>query len=328
MLIGYLSDVIGRRLTMTLGLSVAIVGSLLCVFSFDSLSFLSGRFLEAIGASCFGLVHAIIRDQMTGQNANRIRIFISSLSGFLISTAPLFGAIIIEVLNWRILFSIFTTAAIITLIISEMFFKYENPITINEEANTFSSTLFWMNNMLGLFVFLIHFSFIILSVHGLMVHFSLSNLNYGLVMLIYGISFVVSGVLQTKFTSKLSLRIQKQLGLLFISLGTLFIFAVPYLESISYLMIGVSISAIGVSVLQPASVTASLDAIPASKSGLYTSFILLIRFGVGGLATSILLFDMAWSFNHLGEIYFTLFICVLILVTIINRLEKEINVPI
>ena len=68
-LIGPLSDVIGRKGLLLAGMSVSMLGALGCVMTSDYTFFLVFRVMQALGCGCFVLSQALVRICSTVRNA-------------------------------------------------------------------------------------------------------------------------------------------------------------------------------------------------------------------------------------------------------------------
>ena len=102
---GPISDAIGRKPPVYVGLCLFVLGSIGCALAGDVDSLLLWRLLQGLGASAgMVLAIAIIRDMHTGVEAARLlstAILALSVSPIL---APLAGGLLIQVASWRMIF--------------------------------------------------------------------------------------------------------------------------------------------------------------------------------------------------------------------------------
>lgn len=91
MLVGPLSDSLGRKKLLLGGMSVALVGAAGCVIASQYSWFLFFRVIQALGCGCFVLSQALVQDLFEGQEQERLRIAMVTASGIFISLSPLFG---------------------------------------------------------------------------------------------------------------------------------------------------------------------------------------------------------------------------------------------
>ncbi len=102
---GALSDHIGRKKPIFLGLFIAIIGSLTCYFSYDIKILILGRFMQGIG--CGGsltLARSISKDVLTSKQLSIFSSIASFANVFLVSLTPLAGSLLDKYFGWRIIF--------------------------------------------------------------------------------------------------------------------------------------------------------------------------------------------------------------------------------
>lgn len=102
---GPISDRVGRKPPLYVGLSLFILGAIGCSFAQSPEALIAFRFLQGVGA-CASMVipRAIIRDLHTGAEAARLMattMLVFSVSPIL---APLAGSALAEFFSWRIIF--------------------------------------------------------------------------------------------------------------------------------------------------------------------------------------------------------------------------------
>lgn len=103
--IGPLSDAVGRRRPLLIGLACYALGSLLCTLAPSADMLLALRFLQGVAASA-GLVVslAIVRDLYSGREAARFLSLVRTLSGAAPLAAPIIGAQVLLVTEWQGIF--------------------------------------------------------------------------------------------------------------------------------------------------------------------------------------------------------------------------------
>jgi len=99
---GPLSDSIGRRRPLIMGLGLYIVGALLCAFAPNYTIFVVARILQGTAGSALAVVGvAILRDLYSGMGqikASSRAMAVGSLSWFI---APTTGSLLLNITNWR-----------------------------------------------------------------------------------------------------------------------------------------------------------------------------------------------------------------------------------
>lgn len=92
LLIGPLSDNLGRKRLLMIGMSIAVAGAAGCAMADDFAWFLFFRVVQAVGCGSFVLSQALVQDLFVGKEQERLRIAIVTAGGICISVSPLFGS--------------------------------------------------------------------------------------------------------------------------------------------------------------------------------------------------------------------------------------------
>jgi DHA1 family bicyclomycin/chloramphenicol resistance-like MFS transporter len=111
---GPLSDMIGRKTPLYLGLALFSIGSIGCALAPGIDVLIAFRFLQGIGA-CAGMVipRAIVRDLHTGVDATRLMSLLMLVFSISPILAPLTGSFVIQLGGWRAVFWAVLAAAIV-----------------------------------------------------------------------------------------------------------------------------------------------------------------------------------------------------------------------
>jgi DHA1 family bicyclomycin/chloramphenicol resistance-like MFS transporter len=111
LLIGPLSDAIGRRTPLLAGVAVHIVASILCVFAPNLAVLGTFRVLQGLGAAASMVVGmAIVRDLFVGLAAAKLLSRLMLVLGVSPILAPTFGSIVLNWTSWR---GVFVVLAVI-----------------------------------------------------------------------------------------------------------------------------------------------------------------------------------------------------------------------
>ncbi len=103
---GPLSDSIGRRRAIFLGIVIFAMGSFLCIFSQSMTIMLVGRVLQGFGASGSRIITmALVRDKFSGNAMARIMSFVMTVFIIVPALAPAVGQVILQASNWRTVFA-------------------------------------------------------------------------------------------------------------------------------------------------------------------------------------------------------------------------------
>ena len=114
---GPLSDSFGRKNIIYFGASVYIISSALCMFAPNLETIVVARVLQGIGAAAPRVVsQALIRDLYSGREMARISSFIMIIFSLVPAVAPLLGAGLISVFDWRAIFVTFILFVVMSTI--------------------------------------------------------------------------------------------------------------------------------------------------------------------------------------------------------------------
>jgi len=112
---GPLSDSFGRKKILYFGAIIYIIFSAFCIFATNLETVVIARFMQGIGAAAPRVVsQALVRDLYSGREMARISSFIMVIFALVPAVAPLLGAGVISVFDWRFIFLIFIIFALIS----------------------------------------------------------------------------------------------------------------------------------------------------------------------------------------------------------------------
>lgn len=104
---GALSDRIGRRVPLLVGMVLYMLASLGCMVSWNTDSLVIFRFLTAIGASAGVVIpRAIVRDLADGPAAAKLMSKLMLVMGVAPICAPMLGAVSLMFMGWRFIFAL------------------------------------------------------------------------------------------------------------------------------------------------------------------------------------------------------------------------------
>lgn len=117
LVLGPVSDQIGRRKVALLGIVLLIIGSGVCAIAFNIVFLIFGRIIQALGAcgmmvACF----AVVRDLFSEEDCARVYSFLNSTIALSPLLAPLAGGYIAYWLNWRASFIFLSFVGVIIFI--------------------------------------------------------------------------------------------------------------------------------------------------------------------------------------------------------------------
>ncbi|KEP71538.1 multidrug MFS transporter [Thioclava dalianensis] len=99
---GPISDAIGRKLTINIGIAIYMVGAFVAVHAQSLEALLAARVLQGIGAAGPRItVMALIRDLFAGREMAKVTSFIMMIFILVPAVAPSVGSLIISAFDWR-----------------------------------------------------------------------------------------------------------------------------------------------------------------------------------------------------------------------------------
>ncbi|MGD9767955.1 MAG: multidrug effflux MFS transporter, partial [Pseudolabrys sp.] len=119
---GPVSDMVGRKPPLYVGLALFIAGSIGCGLAPSIEWLIAFRFVQGVGASSVMVIpRAIIRDLHTGTEATRLMALVMLVLSVSPILAPLTGSALIVPFGWRAVFAAVTLVAVIGLVLLTVF---------------------------------------------------------------------------------------------------------------------------------------------------------------------------------------------------------------
>ncbi|MEI7845285.1 MAG: multidrug effflux MFS transporter [Chloroflexota bacterium] len=119
---GPLSDHYGRKPILVSGLSLYVIASAFCAFTWSVDGLILCRIFQAIGGSAAGAVAtAIVKDTYTGKQRISVLAIVQSMVLISPALAPVLGAILLKVMSWRGVFWTLTGVGVLALVGSLLF---------------------------------------------------------------------------------------------------------------------------------------------------------------------------------------------------------------
>lgn len=111
---GPLSEKLGRKPILLMGISIYTVASLLCAISPSIEMLIGARLLQAFGGSAITVIStAVVKDMYQGREREKIMATVMSLVIIAPMVAPIFGAFLLKVASWRMMFVSLAVFAVI-----------------------------------------------------------------------------------------------------------------------------------------------------------------------------------------------------------------------
>jgi DHA1 family bicyclomycin/chloramphenicol resistance-like MFS transporter len=215
--VGPISDMIGRKVPMYLGLGLFILGSIGSALAPGVGWLIVFRFIQGFGA-CPGMVvpRAVVRDLHTGTEAARLMSLLMLVFSVSPILAPLTGSFVIQWLGWRAVFWLVTIAALLAAILLATSLKETRPVEdragssfksaltgylfLLRERNFLGLTFIGSFGISGFFVYLSSSSFILID------HYKLSPLLYSFFFSLNAAAFFASSQLTGALSERFGLR--------------------------------------------------------------------------------------------------------------------------
>lgn len=296
LLIGPLSDVIGRKGLLLAGMSVSMLGALGCVITSDYVLFLIFRVVQALGCGCFVLSQALVQDLFEGEERDRLRILMVTATGIFISISPLAGTFLQATLGWRGSFWVFTVLAAVVMLKAWLLLDNSRPAAsgpplgfrkaYQRVLGDFDFVSYWL---ISAFAFACHFSFIVISPLIFMDQLKLSAYDFSLILLVYGAAYIVGGIVATVLSRRIRSGQQIVVGLSLILLSGLVMLylAANHVLSPATVLIPMLICTAGTTIARPAATSRAMCLFP-ENAGTSASAGSTIIFICGGLISALI----------------------------------------
>lgn len=216
-IVGPISDMVGRKPPLYVGLGVFIVGGVGAALAPSVGWLIAFRFVQGLGA-CAGMAvpRAIVRDMHTGAEATRLMSMLMLVFSVSPILAPLTGSFIIAAFGWRGVFWAVTVAAVIALVLLATSLKETRPVEARL-GSSFDVALSGYRFLLGhrrflgltaiggfaissFFVYLSTSSFVLIN------HYGLSPQVYSVFFSINAVSFFAMAQLTGMLSERFGLR--------------------------------------------------------------------------------------------------------------------------
>jgi predicted MFS family arabinose efflux permease len=268
LIVGPLSDKFGRKLVLMAGLIIVLISVLACALAKNFSLFFMYRTLQAVGCSTFVLSQALIQDLLREEDRQRARIFLVTLSGVFIASAPLLGSYIQSIFGWQ--GSFYLTAIVSVCLLVQVFLTLKNNKNLSglDLKRTYMPYLkiirhkyFVIYWCLSGIAFSCHFSFIIVSPLIFLERLGLSSYQYSYVLLAYGVSYIFGGVVAGKLRCRVSLNSQIAFGFVLIMVAgfLLFWFVVLLEPAVVWVLVPMIICTAGTTVCRPAAASKAME---------------------------------------------------------------------
>jgi DHA1 family bicyclomycin/chloramphenicol resistance-like MFS transporter len=267
LIVGPLSDRFGRKLVLISGLVIVFIAVLACALAKSFDAFFMYRLLQAAGCSTFVLSQALIQDLLREEDRQRARIFLVTISGVFIASAPLLGSYIQDMFGWVGSFYLSAVLAVYLIFQASLTLKYGGGSSEFDLKSVFFQygkiikhkyfVMYWC--MSGM-AFSCHFSFVIVSPVIFFEYFRLSSYQYSYVLLAYGVAYIFGGVVAGGLRCRISLNYQIAIGFILILVAGFLLFGFLFFLNVTVasLLVPMIICTAGTTICRPAAASKAM----------------------------------------------------------------------
>lgn len=134
---GPLADRHGRRPILLIGLSIFLVGSILCVFATTTDIFFIARLIQGLGVGSASMMsRAISRDVFEGKQLAKVSAYVAMAWGVVPMAAPLMGSYIQAYLGWHYNFVLLSIIGAVSVILIAILLPETRPVHLDEQTGS------------------------------------------------------------------------------------------------------------------------------------------------------------------------------------------------
>ncbi|MEV4054024.1 multidrug effflux MFS transporter [Amycolatopsis sp. NPDC049688] len=294
LVLGPLSDALGRRRPLLAGLALYVVGSVLCAVSPDAWLLVAARFVQSLGAAA-GIViaRATVRDLFSGTAMTKFFSTLMLVSGLAPILAPLIGGQLLTWTSWRGVFVVLTAFGALLLAVVVFFLpepsSARSPLRLSQVMRTYGRLAldrsFAGYALASGLLFASMFAYISGSSFALQGVYGLSPQAYSLVFGANGVGIVLAGQLNGRLVGRVRERVLLLSGLLLGVAGGTFVLASVLLRaSLALLLVSLFLLVSSIGLVMPNASSLAL-ASHARSAGAASALLGVLQFVVGAAAT-------------------------------------------
>ena len=245
---GPLSDHIGRKRPLIIGIAISLFGTVLCYIAPSIDIFVVGRFLQGAGAGAGAVLFlSITRDLYDGNRLAKISAILGLSRVVLLACAPLIGSCLLDFFSWRACFIFLLFYAGICLF-GSVYMYQETHININLQTMHIRNSLKNTWNLLKHPAFMVNTFCVMLAFGGILawlttLPFLLQNIvgltpiQFGEVSAVAGLFFIVGGLINALFVEKFGFYKMLLIGLFIMFIGSVVMLLFGLINKIDMLVI-------------------------------------------------------------------------------------------
>ncbi|MEU4519733.1 multidrug effflux MFS transporter [Amycolatopsis sp. NPDC024027] len=294
LVLGPLSDALGRRRPLLAGLALYVVGSVLCAVSPDAWLLVAARFVQSLGAAA-GIViaRATVRDLFEGTAMTKFFSTLMLVSGLAPILAPLIGGQLLNWTSWRGVFVVLTAFGALLLAVVVFFLPEpsaaRSPLRLGPVLRTYGRLAldrsFAGYALASGLLFASMFAYISGSSFALQGVYGLSPQAYSVVFGANGVGIVLAGQLNGRLVGRIRERALLRSGLLLGVTGGAFVLAsVLFRAPLALLLVSLFLLVSSIGLVMPNASSLAL-ASHARSAGAASALLGVLQFVVGAVAT-------------------------------------------
>ncbi|MFJ4616924.1 multidrug effflux MFS transporter [Streptomyces sp. NPDC088812] len=297
LLIGPLSDGLGRRRLLLSGAAGFVLFSVVCAVAPDVTVLTGARFLQGVaGAAGMVLARAVLTDRFHGAELPRYFAVLSQVMGVAPVAAPVLGGVVLGLSTWRAVFAVLAVLGAL-LLFAVVRAVPESLPPERRHGGGFTSTFRAMGALLGrrsfmgyvlviafvsaaLFAYISGSSFVFESLHGV------SATTYSLIFATNAVGMLLSGAVFSRLAGRLRLNTLLSAGVGVCLLGALaqVLLVVTVGETLAGTWITLFVTAAGIGLVFPAGMSIG-QAVGRSAPGAASALLGGLQFLFGALAS-------------------------------------------
>ncbi|MET8994169.1 multidrug effflux MFS transporter [Amycolatopsis sp. NPDC004169] len=294
LVLGPLSDALGRRRPLLVGLALYVVGSVLCAVSPDAWLLVAARLVQSLGAAA-GIViaRATVRDLFSGTAMTKFFSTLMLVSGLAPILAPLIGGQLLTWTSWRGVFVVLTAFGALLLAVVVFFLPepsaVRSPLRLGPVMRTYGRLAldrsFAGYALAAGLLFASMFAYISGSSFALQGVYGLSPQAYSVVFGVNGVGIVLAGQLNGRLVGRVRERALLLSGLLLgVIGGALVLASVLFRAPLALLLVSLFLLVSSIGLVMPNASSLAL-ASHARSAGAASALLGVLQFVVGAVAT-------------------------------------------
>jgi DHA1 family bicyclomycin/chloramphenicol resistance-like MFS transporter len=330
LVLGPISDGVGRRKPLLVGLVLYVVSSVLCALSPSVGLLIAARALQAIGAAA-GIViaRAIVRDLYSGTAMTKFFSMLMLVSGLAPILAPVLGGQLLRLTSWRGVFVVLTVFGAL-LLLATMFALPEPLPPKRRSPNRLAATLRGYAKLLadrsflgyalagglmfaGMLAYISASSFVLQDVYGL------SPQEFSLVFGANGVGIVLAGQLNAWLVGRFTERALLAVALIASAVGGLGVLAAAVFSlPLAALLVPLVVLVSSIGMVMPNASSLALAEHP-HNAGSASALLGVLQFVIGGLATPLVGIGGANSAIPMGTVMASFAVAALVIFLAMTR---------